>query len=816
MKSRLRKNGIKFIYNRNIKLDVDNQITNSTFKEIFQVRELISQAKFNEALQLINAFEEKGDPNDQNQLLCYTLKSKIFFHQGKYEKVLLLAEKTYQKSISFGDDLLSLDALNLKAKALWLLDKLNNASDVIVECESLLNTINKEPEKEIALRRASLDIVKGMVLSTKGDSDLGLEILEQCLKLREKYGDKQEIMEALCQIALVLALYKGELDQALIYTERCEEIAEEIEDKLFSPSLFLTLGIIYGMKRENDLSLMYYEKCLAIYKEADHKPGTTIILNNIGECYRKMGKLDQSLKYLEESLVLCEEMGFINKYSMILDSLISTTLIKGDVEQAQFYLEKMEQLNESQKDKMIDVAYRVNKAMVLKESSLFRDQAKAEELLRQVVEEDVIVWALTIKAILHLCDLLLAELSVTNNKEILKEIEPLIIRLLDIAKNQRLYWIRGEAYLFKAKLALINYNMKEARQLLTKAQKLSEKYGLKSLAIKISSEHDELLKQSTKWGNLKESKAPVVKRMEVACLNEPLDSMIREQNDKIPELEAEQPVLLSILTIKGVMLLSSPFCADMTIDDTLFGTFLTSFNSFSKQIFSEKIDRVQFAQYTILIEGVDSFLICYIFQGQTYGARQKLNHFTEVVKKDLAIIGILQNANDLKNLIIANENLFLEEVIFECFLSDPQQFQMPFKAYMGDDPFVFVSYAHTDRLQVYPIIDYLNKMKINIWYDEGIPFGKDWKKSIVKNLERSKAFLVFITPHIIDSEYVKKEIRFAIREKKKFFAVYLRETKLPSDIIFDIADIQYLNKKTLPENKFQNKLTETLYSELYE
>lgn len=791
---------------------MENLISKSTIKEI---RNLIYQAEFNKALQLISVFKEKGDLEDQNQFLCYILESKIFFYKGNYGKVLLLVEKAYEKSISLSNNLLSLDALILKAKALWLLDRLNTALNVIKQCEFLLDASRKESEKEISLRTASLDIVKGMVLSTKGDSDLGLEILEQSLILREKYGSKQEIIESLCQIALVLALYKGELDQALLYTEKCEGIAEEIEDKLISPSLFLTLGIIYGMKRENELSLMYYKKCLAIYKDADHKPGITIILNNIGECYRKMGKLDQSLIHLKESLEFCEELGFINKYCMVLDSLISTTLIKGDIEQAQFYLKKMEKLNESQNDKMIDVAFRVNKAMVLKESSLSRHQDEAEELFRQVIEEDMIVWALTIKAILHLCNLLLNELSVTNNKAILNELDPLITCLLDIAKNQRLYWIRGETYLFKAKLALISYKMKEARQLLTKAQKLSEKYGLKGLAIKISVEHDDLLKQSTKWGNLKESKALVVKRMKVANLTEPLESMISEQNDKIPELEAEQPVLLSILTSKGLLLLSSPFCADMTIDDALFGAFVSSFNSISKQIFSEKIDRVQFAQYTILIESVNHFLICYIFQGQTYGARQKLNHFTEVVKTDLVILGTLKNAIDLKNLIIISENLFIEELIFECFLSDPKQFQMPFKAYIGNDPFIFVSYSHRDRLQVYPIIDYLNKMKINIWYDEGIPFGENWKKAIVENLERSKAFLVFITPHIITSEYVNKEINFALTTKKKFFAIYLKKTQLPSELIFDISNIQYLDKMILPETDFYNKLRETLYSALH-
>jgi len=54
------------------------------------------------------------------------------------------------------------------------------------------------------------------------------------------------------------------------------------------------------------------------------------------------------------------------------------------------------------------------------------------------------------------------------------------------------FWILGETYLLQAKLALISLNLEEARRLLTKGQRIVEKYELNHLAIKISNEHDEV------------------------------------------------------------------------------------------------------------------------------------------------------------------------------------------------------------------------------------------------------------------------------------------------------------------------------------
>ncbi|MFX1600691.1 MAG: toll/interleukin-1 receptor domain-containing protein [Promethearchaeota archaeon] len=398
----------------------------------------------------------------------------------------------------------------------------------------------------------------------------------------------------------------------------------------------------------------------------------------------------------------------------------------------------------------------------------------------------------------------------TGDLEILEEIKPLTSQLLEFSEKLNSFWVLGETYLLQAKLALISLNPDEARRLLTQGQKITEKYGLTLLTQKISNEHDQMLKQLEKWEGLKDSKVPLAERIELSRLNEQMEGMVKRRISKIPKLEAEQPVLLSIMSKEGNTLLSNPFTADITIDSAFFSEFLSSCNTFCDQILSESFDRVKFGQHTVLITVVDSFSICYMFQGQSYSARQKLLHFSEAIKKESDIMKIIEDASSKNIEIKVNETASLEELIYESFLSDPEQFQMPFKAYQGGEPFVFVSYSHTDRLQVYPIIDYLNKTGKNIWYDEGIPVSEDWKSSIVDNLERCSAFLVFITPHIIDSEYVRKEISFALKKQKPFFSVYLKETELPSKLEFEIGDIQFMKKYLMPEPEFYNKLNRML------
>jgi hypothetical protein len=53
----------------------------------------------------------------------------------------------------------------------------------------------------------------------------------------------------------------------------------------------------------------------------------------------------------------------------------------------------------------------------------------------------------------------------------------------------------------------------------------------------------------------------------------------------------------------------------------------------------------------------------------------------------------------------------------------------------GDEPYVFVCYAHEDDDLVYPEIAWLHEQGINIWYDEGVSPGKEWSEELGRAID---------------------------------------------------------------------------------
>ena len=77
---------------------------------------------------------------------------------------------------------------------------------------------------------------------------------------------------------------------------------------------------------------------------------------------------------------------------------------------------------------------------------------------------------------------------------------------------------------------------------------------------------------------------------------------------------------------------------------------------------------------------------------------------------------------------------------------------LPFAAYRGAEPYVFVSYAHKDRQRVYDELRALHGDGLNIWYDEGISPGSRWSDELANAIDSATVFLVFLTPSSVASE----------------------------------------------------------------
>ena len=110
------------------------------------------------------------------------------------------------------------------------------------------------------------------------------------------------------------------------------------------------------------------------------------------------------------------------------------------------------------------------------------------------------------------------------------------------------------------------------------------------------------------------------------------------------------------------------------------------------------------------------------------------------------------------------------------------------KAYTGDKPYIFVSYAHADAAAVMEVLEPLQEQGFRIWYDEGIEVGSDWPEFIAGRLAGSGLMLAFLSKSYLASDNCRKEMHFALSHKIETVNIFLEETALSPGMEMQIGN----------------------------
>ena len=117
---------------------------------------------------------------------------------------------------------------------------------------------------------------------------------------------------------------------------------------------------------------------------------------------------------------------------------------------------------------------------------------------------------------------------------------------------------------------------------------------------------------------------------------------------------------------------------------------------------------------------------------------------------------------------------------------------LPFTPYEGQEPYIFVSYAHRNKDKVYPIIKRLHEMGYRVWYDEGIDPGTEFPAVIAKHLAGAAQVLTMLSPEAAQSDWVRRELTFTQAKRIKMIGVMLCEMQLSDDLELQLSNIQQI------------------------
>lgn len=130
-------------------------------------------------------------------------------------------------------------------------------------------------------------------------------------------------------------------------------------------------------------------------------------------------------------------------------------------------------------------------------------------------------------------------------------------------------------------------------------------------------------------------------------------------------------------------------------------------------------------------------------------------------------------------------------------------------------PFIFVSYAHADSARVLPIIEYMKKCGINLWYDNGIEAGSEWPEFIAEKVVNCAKFLSFISSSYLNSQNCKRELNYAVSKRKELLSVFIEDVKLTPGVEMQLGTYQsiFMNRFPSKERFYASLCNEPFFTE---
>ena len=116
--------------------------------------------------------------------------------------------------------------------------------------------------------------------------------------------------------------------------------------------------------------------------------------------------------------------------------------------------------------------------------------------------------------------------------------------------------------------------------------------------------------------------------------------------------------------------------------------------------------------------------------------------------------------------------------------------------YGGNEPFIFVSYAHKDAASALPLISLLIEERYRIWYDEGIDPGTEWDANIANHVLNSSFFVALVSENYLRSDNCMDELNYARDLKKQRLLIYLEKCELPPGAAMRMNRIQAIHSYT--------------------
>lgn len=182
-------------------------------EELKHAEQLMYNAKYTDALAIIEDFEKTKNLTEIYYLSSLILKGNILIRMLKIEKALEVGEQAYRLSQKLENNIGIFNSLVLKS-FIQFLGQLDESYELIIQAEQVARTLTQESQEELWKREELLSYVKSWIYFSKGDFDNSIKIAEQSLGFAERTGRILDVANKHIILGIAYAA-AGDFDKAI-------------------------------------------------------------------------------------------------------------------------------------------------------------------------------------------------------------------------------------------------------------------------------------------------------------------------------------------------------------------------------------------------------------------------------------------------------------------------------------------------------------------------------------------------------------------------------------------------------------------------
>jgi TIR domain len=114
---------------------------------------------------------------------------------------------------------------------------------------------------------------------------------------------------------------------------------------------------------------------------------------------------------------------------------------------------------------------------------------------------------------------------------------------------------------------------------------------------------------------------------------------------------------------------------------------------------------------------------------------------------------------------------------------------------------IFLSYSRADHSLAEQFVRTAETRGLNIWFDDKIEGGENWRQKIVDVLSSAKALVILFSEHSNGSTQLIKELAVADNMKKHVIPVLIADCKPEREYLYELASRNWINIYPNPETR---------------